>query len=54
MSDQPMAPGDEAPPGAPNTGEDLCPKCGGSGEIDGAECANCAGTGKIIRVIGGA
>lgn len=28
--DQMMAPGDEAPPGAPGTGEDICPKCAGS------------------------
>ncbi|RYZ13060.1 MAG: hypothetical protein EOO24_01250, partial [Comamonadaceae bacterium] len=25
----PMAPGDEAPPGTPGTGENLCPACGG-------------------------
>ncbi|MCC7215526.1 MAG: hypothetical protein IT517_02050 [Burkholderiales bacterium] len=48
------APGDEAPPGTPGTGEDVCPKCGGTGRIGEATCANCEGTGKIVRGIGGA
>src|SRR4051812_31826773 len=26
---RPMSPGDEAPPGTPGTGEDICPRCGG-------------------------
>ena len=26
----PMAPGDEAAPGTPGTGEDICPECRGS------------------------
>jgi hypothetical protein len=50
----PMSPGDEAPPGTPGTGEDICPKCGGSGRIANAPCANCQGTGKVTRGIGGA
>jgi hypothetical protein len=48
------APGDEAPPGTPGTGEDICPQCKGSGKRDGRQCENCAGTGKVIRGIGGA
>jgi len=48
------APGDEARPGTPGTGEDICPDCNGSGRRDGRRCENCAGTGKIIRGIGGA
>jgi len=47
-------PGDEAPPGTPGTGEDICPECNGSGRNNGKRCDNCAGTGKIIRGIGGA
>lgn len=46
-------PGDDAAPGTPGTGEDLCPRCGGSGVLDGAECANCGGTGKVVEGIGG-
>lgn len=50
-----MNPGDQAPPGTPSTGEDLCPVCGGSGKDDQHQsCVNCGGTGKIIEAIGGA
>ena len=49
-----MAPGDEARPGTPGTGEDICPQCHGSGKKAGQRCESCAGTGKIIRGIGGA
>lgn len=51
---EPMAPGDQAPEGTPGTGENLCPKCGGSGTLDGKRCANCEGSGKVIEGIGGA
>ncbi|HSD75841.1 MAG TPA: hypothetical protein VLA98_00490 [Solirubrobacteraceae bacterium] len=49
-----MVPGDEAPQGAPGTGEDVCPVCGGSGLLDGAECPECEGTGRVVRGVGGA
>jgi DnaJ-class molecular chaperone len=49
-----MKPGDEAPPGTPGTGENLCRACNGSGRLDGGECPTCAGTGKINEGIGGA
>jgi hypothetical protein len=48
------SPGDEAPPGTPGTGEDICPKCRGTGRIGADPCGNCSGTGKIIKAIGGA
>jgi hypothetical protein len=47
-------PGDEAPPGTPGTGEDVCPACHGSGRIQGRPCENCGGSGKVVRGIGGA
>lgn len=47
-------PGDEAPPGVPGTGENLCRECKGTGSIDGKECEECGGTGKVIEGIGGA
>jgi hypothetical protein len=51
----PPSPGDEAPPGTPGTGEDICPQCNGSGNGPrGGTCPNCQGTGKIVRGIGGA
>ena len=49
-----MAPGDEAPPGTPGTGEDLCPDCNGSGKVDDEACSNCDGTGRIVTGVGGA
>lgn len=50
----PMSPGDEAPPGTPGTGENLCRRCGGSGTLDGKPCAECSGTGRVTVGIGGA
>ncbi len=48
------APGDEAAPGTPGTGENLCRQCNGSGQQDGKDCPACDGTGKVIEGIGGA
>jgi DnaJ-class molecular chaperone len=52
-----MAPGDEAPPGTDGTGEDICPRCGGSGISGGdrdTDCPECNGTGMVVRGVGGA
>lgn len=51
---QPTNPGDEAAPGTPGTGENLCSRCGGSGRIDQHDCPDCGGTGRVIEGIGGA
>ena len=52
---QPMNPGDEARPGTPGTGEDICPECNGKGKTAGNEpCRDCGGTGKVVRGVGGA
>ena len=54
-----MNPGDDAPPGTPGTGEDVCPVCQGTGRLldeddgDGEVCPNCGGTGVITEGIGG-
>lgn len=53
MTNEPQRPGDQAEPGTPGTGENLCPVCGGSGHLDGGDCAECEGTGKVIQGIGG-
>lgn len=54
MTDQaPAKPGDEAPPGTAGTGENLCRRCGGSGEIEASPCPDCKGTGKVVTGIGG-
>jgi hypothetical protein len=49
-----MAPGDEAPQGTPGAGENICPACGGTGQLDGAACQTCEGSGVVIEEIGGA
>ena len=49
-----MSPGDEAPPGMPGTGENLCPACSGNGRLQGGEtCQTCDGTGLVTEVVGG-
>jgi hypothetical protein len=56
-SDPELNPGDDAAPGTPGSGEDVCPVCQGSGELetgDGVQpCPNCGGTGVIVEGIGG-
>ncbi len=56
MTDGPEGtnPGDEAAPGTPGTGENLCRNCNGSGRIEGGSCTECGGTGKVVEGIGGA
>jgi len=49
-----LNPGDQAPPGTPGTGENVCPKCGGRGTYEGAPCRHCGATGVVIEGIGGA
>lgn len=49
-----MSPGDEAPPGTPGTGENICRHCGGSGLLEGRNCLYCEGSGTVITGIGGA
>jgi DnaJ-class molecular chaperone len=48
-----MAPGDQAPPGTPGTGDNVCPTCNGSGRAQGAACPTCRGTGTVVEAIGG-
>ncbi|MFH5927176.1 hypothetical protein [Roseomonas xinghualingensis] len=48
-----LNPGDEAAPGTPGTGEDVCPKCQGKGRIESGECPDCGGTGIVIQGVAG-
>ncbi|MHB8287336.1 MAG: hypothetical protein ACYDD1_22030 [Caulobacteraceae bacterium] len=48
-----LAPGDEAPAGTEGTGENVCPRCQGSGKVDGETCPVCDGDGKVIEGVGG-
>jgi RecJ-like exonuclease len=53
-SDTPkLNPGDQAEPGTPGAGENVCPECKGSGRIGVTSCPACGGTGKIVEGIGG-
>jgi hypothetical protein len=49
-----LSPGDEAAPGTPGTGENICRECGGSGRRGDESCATCDGTGRVTEGIGGA
>jgi DnaJ-class molecular chaperone len=58
MTDDPrdpdeLAPGDEAPAGMKASGEDVCPRCVGSGMVDGEDCPECGGTGRVTKAVGG-
>jgi DnaJ-class molecular chaperone len=53
MASDPTNPGDEAVPGTSGTGENVCRRCAGSGEVDGGPCPECGGSGKVIEGIGG-
>lgn len=47
------APGDEASPGTPGAGENICPTCQGTGRVAKGTCPDCRGTGRIVEGIGG-
>jgi acyl carrier protein phosphodiesterase len=49
-----LMPGDQAPPGTPGTGENICRDCQGSGRLQGRDCPACGGTGRVVEGIGGA
>lgn len=53
MSDDSTNPGDEAEPGTPGTGENICRHCNGTGEHDGVPCPVCGGTGKVTEGLAG-
>ncbi len=36
------------------SGENVCPECSGTGQVDGKECTACQGTGTVVEPIGGA
>jgi DnaJ-class molecular chaperone len=50
MDDNP----DKVPPEETGAGENLCRACDGTGRVDGEECPECGGTGKVGTPIGGA
>ncbi|WP_424134785.1 DUF2934 domain-containing protein [Roseomonas chloroacetimidivorans] len=48
-----LNPGDDAPPGTPGTGEDVCPVCQGSGRVENRACDACGGTGIVTKGVAG-
>ena len=53
MSD-PKSPGDEVPPGTPQSAENVCRSCGGTGKLDERPCPDCQGTGTVTALVGDA
>lgn len=54
-SSEPVShPGDEVPPGTPQTAENLCPQCQGSGMTGSNPCEHCGGTGRVVVTVGDA
>jgi DnaJ-class molecular chaperone len=47
-------PGDSASPGEPQTAENICRTCSGTGRVDGKSCPDCSGTGKVVEIVGDA
>lgn len=53
LNDREPLPGDEAAPEEPSSGENVCPVCEGSGEVNGGTCPSCEGSGVVIEALGG-
>ena len=47
-------PGDEIPAGTPQSGENLCRRCKGTGQLKDKPCPDCAGSGKVVVLVGDA
>ena len=55
MTTRPAAkPGNEGNDDAPQTAENLCRRCSGSGILDSEPCPACDGTGRIAEIVGDA
>jgi hypothetical protein len=48
-----LNPGDQAAPGTPGAGENICRECQGTGKLGEKDCPICGGTGVVIEEIGG-
>jgi DnaJ-class molecular chaperone len=45
---------DVVPPNTPDSAENVCRRCAGTGRADGGTCPDCNGTGIVITPVGGA
>jgi DnaJ-class molecular chaperone len=52
--DDPKKPGDEVPAGTPQSGENLCRRCHGTGRLGNEPCPDCGGSGKVTVLVGDA
>jgi len=50
----PPRPGDETPPGSPQSGEAPCGICKGTGRVEGERCEACDGSGRVTVIVGDA
>jgi len=53
-TDSDLRPGDVTAADTEGAGENLCPRCSGSGRSGDGECPVCSGTGRVTEGIGGA
>jgi DnaJ-class molecular chaperone len=51
--DAALKPGDQAKPGTPGTGQNVCPECNGSGRAGSGKCPNCNGSGTVTTGVAG-
>ena len=49
----PTSPSGETLLGTPESGQEACPRCGGTGTLAGRDCPECQGSGKLNVGIGG-
>jgi len=47
-------PGDEDVPGSRQTGENTCPTCDGTGQLNRKPCPDCGGSGRVTVIVGDA
>jgi DnaJ-class molecular chaperone len=47
-------PGDEVPAGTPQSGENICRLCKGTGRAQDRPCPDCGGSGKVVVLVGDA
>jgi hypothetical protein len=45
---------DMVPADTPGAAENICRRCGGTGQAEGGTCADCDGSGKVMTPVGGA
>ena len=38
----------------PQAGENTCPACAGTGQVDGQDCRECGGSGQVVELVGDA